>query len=92
VFLGQSGNVRQRCAGFCGFAWQGWAEMKSKARQVPMGDNPLSNDEQVRIEIQTFLLALDSYPDRFSKDPNITFEKHCRNLVPASKNNLSRSN
>ena len=57
-----------------------------------MGDNPLSNDEQVRIEIQTFLLALDSYPDRFSKDPNITFEKHCRNLVPASKNNLSRSN
>jgi hypothetical protein len=48
--------------------------MKSKVRQVPRGDNPLPNDEQVRIEIQTFLLALDSYPDRFSKDPKITFE------------------
>jgi hypothetical protein len=71
--------------------------MKSKVRQVLMGDNPLSNhplsnDEQVRIEIQTFLLALDSYPDRFSKDPKITFEKHCSSLVPASKNNLSGGN
>jgi hypothetical protein len=71
--------------------------MKSKVRHVPMGDNPLSsdplsNDEQVRIEIRTFLLALDSYPDRFSKDPKITFEKHCSSLVPASKNSLSGGN
>jgi hypothetical protein len=61
--------------------------MKSKVRQVPMGDNPLSNypsshDEQVRIEIQTFLLALDSYQDRFSKDPKITFEKHLQQSGP----------
>ena len=57
-----------------------------------MGENPLSNDEQVRVEIQTFLLALNSYPDRFSKDPKITFEKHCSSLASPTKNNLSGSN
>ena len=66
--------------------------MKSKVRQVPRGDNPLPNDEQVRSEIQTFLLALDSYPDRFAKDPKITFEKHCSSLVPPSKNIHSGGN
>jgi hypothetical protein len=78
--------------GFSGFAWQGWDEMKSKMRQLRMGDNHLSNDEQVRIEIQTFLLALNSYPDCFSKDPKITFEKHCSSLASPAKNNLSGSN
>jgi hypothetical protein len=75
-----------------GFAWQGWDEMKSKMRQLPMGDNRLWNDEQVRLEIQTFLLALASYPDRFSKDPKITFEKHCSSLASPAKNDLSSSN
>jgi hypothetical protein len=78
--------------GFCGFAWQGWDEMKSKVHHVPMGDNRLSNDEQVRIEIQTFLLGLASYADRFSKDPKITFEKHCSSLASPAKNNLFGSN
>jgi hypothetical protein len=66
--------------------------MKSRVRHDPVGDNRLSNDEQVRIEIQTFLLALNSYPDRFSKDPKITFEKHCSSLASPTKNNLSDSN
>ena len=85
-------RCRHPVRGLSGFAWQGWNEMKSKMRQLPMGENRLSNDEQVRIEIQTFLLALNSYPDRFSKDPKITFEKHCSSLASPAKNNLSGSN
>jgi len=41
----------------------------------------LSGNEQVRIEIQAFLMALDSYPAHFAADPNITFEEHCVNLM-----------
>jgi hypothetical protein len=66
--------------------------MRSKVRHVPVGDNRLSNEEQVRIEIQNFLLALNSYADRFSRDPKITFEKHCSTLASDSKSILSGSN
>jgi hypothetical protein len=41
----------------------------------------VSGNEQVRIEIQTFLLALDSYPARFAANPSITFEEHCVSLL-----------
>ena len=36
----------------------------------------MSRDAQVRSEIQTFLQALDSYPERFSREPKISFEEH----------------
>jgi hypothetical protein len=56
-------------------------KMKSKRRQARVGDQRLSGNEQVRREIQSFLRALHSYPERFSKDPGITFEEHCSSLV-----------
>jgi hypothetical protein len=37
--------------------------------------------EQVRLEIQIFLEALQSYPDRAAREPNITFEQHLSSLV-----------
>ena len=43
----------------------------------------MSGDELVRVEMQTFLLALASYPDRFARDPRITFEEHRSSLVAA---------
>jgi len=46
-----------------------------------VGDQRLSGNEQVRREIQSFLRALHSYPERFSKDPGITFEEYCSSLV-----------
>jgi hypothetical protein len=55
--------------------------MKSGARQVRVGDKRLSGNEQVRREIQSFLQALDSYPDRFARNPGITFEEHRSGLV-----------
>lgn len=31
---------------------------------------------EVRREIETFLLALSSYPDRFAREPYLSFEQH----------------
>lgn len=73
--LRRSRECRQGCAG------QGALEMKSQRRQVRVGDKRLSGNEQVRREMQSFLRALHSYPERFSKDPGITFEEHRSSLV-----------
>lgn len=60
---------------------RGAVEMKSKRRQVRVGDQRLSGNEQVRREIQSFLRALHSYPERFARDPDITFEEHRSSLL-----------
>jgi hypothetical protein len=64
--------------------------MKSKMHPVREGDNPVQSNEQVRIEIQTFLKALDSYPDRFAVNPGITFEEYCSGLVQTVKTDPRR--
>jgi hypothetical protein len=66
--------------------------MKSKMRQASVGGNPVSGNQQVRIEIQTFLQALHSYPDRFARNPGITFEEYCSSLIPAAKTDSTRRN
>lgn len=55
--------------------------MKAKMQQASVGDNPVSGNQQVRREIQTFLQALNSYPDLFARNPGITFEEYCSGLV-----------
>lgn len=44
----------------------------------------MSSNELVRVEIETFLLALASYPDRFASDPRITFEEYRSSLAAAA--------
>ncbi len=41
----------------------------------------MSVDEQVRVEIQAFLQALDTYAACVAADPDITFEEHRASLV-----------
>jgi hypothetical protein len=55
--------------------------MKLDVKRSTVGENSMSVDEQVRREIQTFLLALDSYPESFAQNPGITFEEHCNRLI-----------
>lgn len=43
----------------------------------------MSGNELVRLEIETFLLALASYADRFATDPQITFEEYRSSLAAA---------
>jgi len=40
----------------------------------------MSGDELVRVEMESFLRALESYPQRFASDPNITFEEYRSSL------------
>ena len=41
----------------------------------------MSGNEQVRVEMHTFLQALDSYPTCFATNPDITFDEHCVSLM-----------
>jgi hypothetical protein len=41
----------------------------------------MSGNDQVRVEIETFLQALASYPDRFARDPRVTFDEYRLSLV-----------
>ena len=51
-----------------------------------------SADAQVRVEIQRYLQALASYPQRFAQDPEISFEKHLRSVVVARQRTRRRPN
>lgn len=41
----------------------------------------MQTNETVRVEMQTFLAALVSYPDRFATNPQISFEQHRISLM-----------
>ena len=45
----------------------------------------LTGNDHVRIEMQRFLQALRSYPERFASNPRLTFEEHCSGLVQTAK-------
>ena len=68
------GHRRRSCGG------QGVREMKARSSHR-RGDR-VSGNEQVRVEMQTFLAALASYPDRFAVNPQVTFEEHRVSLMP----------
>jgi hypothetical protein len=51
----------------------------------------MSGNEQVLVEIQTFLVALASYADRVASDPKVTFEEHHVSLMgPISRDDASQ--
>lgn len=47
-----------------------------KSKKIRAGEDRTVVNQEVRREIQTFLRALESYPDSFSRDPGISFEQH----------------
>jgi hypothetical protein len=59
-------------------------------QQLSMEEKEPSGNEQVRREIQSFLQALNSYPDRFARNPRISFEEHCSGLVQAKAESRRR--
>jgi hypothetical protein len=63
----------------------GCTEMKVRMSLSSTSENSLSGNERVRMEILSFLWALDSYPERFAKDPSITFEEHRSSLISLSE-------
>jgi len=49
-------------------------------------------NEMVRAEMQTFVLALLSYPDRFAANPRISFDQHRISLMVSKLVLLRNSN
>ena len=45
----------------------------------------MQTNETVRVEMQTFLAALVTYPDRFAVNPRISFEQHRISLIVAAQ-------
>jgi len=56
-----------------------------RAEESRAGGNHVSGNEQVRREIQRFMQALRSYPERFARNPRLTFEEYCSGLVQTAK-------
>lgn len=54
--------------------------MKARELHRRMENHALAN-ELVRVEMQAFLKALDSYPARFAVEPDVTFEEHRASLI-----------
>ena len=52
----------------------------------PREGEPLCN-AQASEEIQKFLRALDSYPDRVAKEPGVSFRRHLFSLFKQSRKN-----
>jgi hypothetical protein len=47
-----------------------------KHRSVTVGAADARREREVRREIETFFRALSSYPDRFARNPYLSFEQH----------------
>lgn len=45
-----------------------------------------SQDRDVQKEIDLFLAALSSYPDRFAKDPDLSFERYLFGITSEDRN------
>jgi hypothetical protein len=44
-----------------------------------------SREQEVKQEIENFLNALSSYPDRFAREPRLSFQEHLFDIETASQ-------
>ncbi len=44
-----------------------------------------SREQEVKQEIENFLNALSSYPDRFAQEPRLSFQEHLFDIETASQ-------
>ena len=56
-------------------------------RPAPASFPDAARDREVRREIENFLHALSSYPDRFARDPYVSFEEHL--FIVTAENQVS---
>ena len=70
----------------------GCVGMKVRMSHVQPRVSAYPGNDQARMEIQSFLQALASYPATFAKDPGISFEQHFSRLVSAGLREPRSSN
>ena len=56
-------------------------------RSATVGLSDAARDREVRQEIENFLNALSSYPDRFARQPYVSFEEHL--FIVTAENQVS---
>lgn len=56
-----------------------------KQRPVLVGTSDAAREREVQQEIETFLQALSSYPERFAREPYLSFEQHLFRIAAASQ-------
>ena len=55
--------------------------MKTTPSRQVLWPSQTSREPQVQQEIETFIAALNSYPERFSRNPYLSFEQHLFSVV-----------
>jgi hypothetical protein len=57
--------------------------MKSKKQDAARLANA-AREHEVQREIDSFLRAISSYPDRFAREPYLSFQQHLSSIVTAA--------
>ena len=58
-----------------------------KHRSSARGVSDVERQLEVRREIDTFLRALNSYPERFAREQDLSFEQHLFSIKTSSRGN-----
>jgi hypothetical protein len=58
--------------------------MKTKRHQATDFGIADTRERDAQREIDSFLRALDSYPDRFAREPCLSFQQHFSSIVSAA--------
>jgi hypothetical protein len=58
---------------------------KQDRQQVRVSD--VEREQEVQQEIDSFLRAISSYPDRFAREPYLSFQQHLCSIVTAAHAN-----
>lgn len=62
---------------------------KRKRNKSSRGSARASGNEEAYVEIQSFMKALDSYPERFARRPGMSFEQHHRGFGRVKRRGVS---
>ena len=64
---------------------------RMKRQKSSRRSDRVSGNEEAHQEIQNFLKALDSYPERFARNPGVSFAEHHRALAPVKRSGFGRA-
>ena len=66
------------------FAWDKLRMKRKMQHQIQPWESSASPSCRAEEEINSFLLAVDSYPERVAKEPGISFQQHFSSIFEAA--------
>jgi hypothetical protein len=58
--------------------------MKTRKQGTHTVESDAGRERDVRLEIDRFVRALSSYPERFAREPYLSFQQHLSSIVTAT--------